>query len=181
MKKVKTLGFFIFLLVLAILIIKSVDLYEKIEYPVKYDAYIAKYCAEYDVDKDLMCALIKTESGFNPHAVSDMGAIGLTQITEDTFDWIKAKLGDTKTQYQDLKDPETSIKYGTYLMSMHLKEYGNTEVALAAYHAGRRNVNKWLSEGIISLEGNIEKLPIEATQHYVKKVMTAYRIYQKDN
>ncbi len=181
MKRVKTIGFFIFLLVLAILIIKSVDLYKQIEYPVKYDTYIAKYCGEYDVDKDLMCALIKTESGFNPEAVSDVGAIGLTQIMEDTFEWVKGKMGDKDTQYQDLKDPETSIKFGTYLMSLHLKEYGSTEVALAAYHAGRSNVNKWLSDGTISLEGKVESLPIDATQHYINKVMTAYRIYQKDN
>ena len=181
MNKFKTIGVFIILIILATLILSSVRLFEKIEYPKKYDAYIAKYSAEYGVDKDLMCALIKTESGFNPEAVSKVGAIGLTQMMEDTFEWTKKKMGDKDTQYQDLKDPETSIKYGTYLMSLHLTEYGNTEVALAAYHAGRSNVNKWLGDGTISLEGKVEKLPIDATQHYIKKVMIAYRVYQKDN
>lgn len=60
-------------------------------YPVKYEAWVEKYAAQYGVPKTLLLAVIKTESSFDPEAESSAGALGLTQITPETFHWLQTK------------------------------------------------------------------------------------------
>lgn len=80
-------------------------------YPMKYENYIEKYSAQYDVPKTLLLAVIKTESSFDPKAESSAGALGLTQITPETFHWLQTKTGETLSD-DALSDPETAIRYG---------------------------------------------------------------------
>ena len=61
-------------------------------YPLKYTEYVEKEAAANGVDPLLIYAVIRTESGFDPGAESSVGARGLMQITEVTFDWIKSKI-----------------------------------------------------------------------------------------
>lgn len=151
----------------------------KLIYPMKYTEYVEKYSAEYGVDKELLYAVIKTESSFNPDAVSHADAVGLTQITPETFDWLRMKLGE-EDKNLTLTDPETSIKYGAFFLSYLLDEFGSADTALAAYHAGRGRVNEWLENKEISPDGkNLENIPIAETAHYVKKVNRALNAYNK--
>lgn len=146
-------------------------------YPIKYSEYVEKYSAEFGVDKNLLYAVIKTESSFNPEAVSDADAAGLTQITPETLEWIKWKLGEEDVE-ASLYDPETSIKYGAFLLGYLLDEFGNTDVAVAAYHAGRGRVNGWLEDKSISPDGKtLSEIPIPETAHYVKKINRALNAY----
>lgn len=149
----------------------------KLIYPMKYTEYVEKYSAEYGVDSELVYAVIKTESSFNPDAVSNADAVGLTQITPETFEWIKTKLGEEDKELS-LYDPETSIKYGAYFLSYLLNEFENTDTALAAYHAGRGRVNGWLEDEKISPDGKtLNEIPVPETAHYVKKVNKALNVY----
>lgn len=149
------------------------------QYQLKHTEFVEKYAAEYGVDKALLYAVIRTESSFNANAVSSAGARGLTQITPDTFSWLQTKTGE-KLELEMLFDPETSIKYGAFFLSMLLKEFGETETALAAYHAGRTKVNSWLKDREISPDGKtIPVIPIQQTSHYVNKVMSAYQKYKE--
>ena len=101
----------------------------------------------------------------------------MTQITPETFEWLRMKLGETQGELS-LLDPETSIKYGAFFLSYLLDEFGETPVALAAYHAGRGRVNSWLKDPEISPDGKtLTKIPISETAHYVKKVTKALNIY----
>ncbi|MBQ4625648.1 MAG: lytic transglycosylase domain-containing protein [Clostridia bacterium] len=151
----------------------------KLFYPIKYENFVEKYSAEYEVDPRLIYAIIKTESSFNPEAVSSADAEGLTQITPETFEWLKMKLGE-KDENISLFDPETSIKYGTYFISLLLDEFGETNTALAAYHAGRGRINEWLENPEISPDGKtLSDIPVPETAHYVKKVNKAYNVYNK--
>lgn len=146
-------------------------------YPVKYAEYVEKYSAEYGIKKELLYAVIKTESSFNHDAVSHADAVGLTQITPETFDWLKTKLGEESADLS-LFDPETSIKYGAFFLSYLLDEFENTDTALAAYHAGRGRVNGWLEDSKISPDGKtLADIPVAETAHYVKKVNNALNIY----
>lgn len=149
-------------------------------YPEKYRQYVEKYAAENGLDKYFVYAVIKTESNFDPEAVSDAGAVGLMQIMEDAFDWVQYRMGEecAGEEYSDLYDPETNIKYGTCLLRLLCEEYGCKETAAAAYHTGRGNVNSWLSDKDCSSDGKtLENIPSSATGHYVHKVMTAYEGY----
>lgn len=149
----------------------------KLVYPVKYADLVEKYSGEYGVDKALLFALIKTESSFDPSAVSHADAVGLTQITPETLDWLKTKLGEQNEQV-DLHDPEASIKYGAFFLGYLLDEFGQADTALAAYHAGRGRVNGWLKDPEISPDGKtLDEIPIPETAHYVAKVNRALAIY----
>ena len=86
-------------------------------YPQKYSEFIEQYCDEYDVPIDLAYAVIKCESGFDPNAKSEIGAIGLMQITPETFDWILTKIDDKNNEMSDLYDSKTNIRAGTFRIS----------------------------------------------------------------
>lgn len=151
----------------------------KILYPLKYSEYVEQYAAEYGVDKNLVYAVIRTESSFDPNAVSSADAEGLTQITPETFEWLCTKLGENPDDLS-LFDPETSVKYGAFFLSYLLDEFGNKDTALAAYHAGRGRVNSWLEDKSISPDGiTLENIPIDDTAHYINKVNKAYNAYNK--
>ena len=147
-------------------------------YPVHYRDTILKYAAEYEVDPLFILAVMKTESDFNPNAVSEADARGLMQIAETTFDWIKDKLNDETSVFSDMYTHEINIRYGTFFLHYLYQEFESLELAAAAYHAGRGAVNDWLTDSTLSSDGEtLHKIPSSVTAHYVNKVMNAYDKY----
>ncbi len=147
-------------------------------YPLGYSDYVEKYSKENGINKYLVYAVIKTESGFRPDAVSDVGARGLMQIMEDTFDWIKFKSDDEETVYYEMYDPKTNIDFGCRLLGYLYEEFGNVEAVAAAYHAGRGGVNEWLADSRYSKDGvHLDEIPIPDTAHYVDKITKAMDMY----
>ena len=95
------------------------------QYPCRYADTVTRYAELYDIDPLVLYAFIRTESNFNPNAQSDAGARGLMQITEVTFDWIKLKIApDEALTFDDLFDPETNIRFGSYFVAYCLQRYG---------------------------------------------------------
>lgn len=182
-KKKKHTGALIVVWLLILVVIAGIgyfgyQYYIRETHPIGYGSYVEKYSAEYRIDKYLVYAVIKTESGYDHRAVSNVGARGLMQIMEDTFDWIKFRMGDEETEYSDMFDPETNIRYGCFLLGFLYEEFGNIDAAMAAYHAGRGAVNSWLSDSEYSRDGvHLDKIPIRDTAHYVDKINTAMQTY----
>lgn len=147
-------------------------------YPLDYIETVDKYAEEYSVPRVLLFAVIHTESGFQPDAVSSAGAMGLTQITPDTFHWLQTKTGETLPD-EALFVPETAIRYGALFYSLLLTEFDNDwYTAVAAYHAGRGQVNSWLQNPEYSADGKaLTTIPSKDTNHYVHKVLRAVEIY----
>lgn len=117
------------------------------------------------IDFELLQALIATESGFDPRAVSPKGAVGLMQLIPATAQRFGVVADSQFTIEQKLTDPRTNVRAGTrylrYLINMFP---GQIELALAAYNAG---------EGAVQRAGN--KIPnYPETQNYVKTVMQIY-------
>lgn len=157
-------------LVLSIVFYNCVILTAQTLYPKKYSELVEKVATELQVEPILLYALIETESGFNKDAISDAGAMGLTQITPETFQWLQTK---TKTSYGDeaLFEPEISIYFGGFFLKLLIEEFENVDVAFAAYHAGRGQVNEWLSDPRYSPDGEaLEKIPFKDTANYVEKI-----------
>ena len=170
--------FFGVLLALVILIsgaLLCVKPYEReFVYPKKYTDIIEQYSSEYGLEQNLLYAVVCTESGFDKDAVSSAGAIGLTQITEETYDWIKWKLGD-EGQFSDLFDPETSIRYGTYYIYRCMDRYsGDISTRAAAYHSGWGLVDDLLSN---AGRETLTEYPYAQMNNYVKKINNAYQAY----
>lgn len=176
--------FFLFLLIAAVcaaairaVYLKAVDYL----YPTKYSEFINMYSDEYGVDRALIYAVINCESSFESDAVSHAGAIGLMQITPDTFAWLQTKTPeDEHLEPEALYDPQTAIKYGTLLLSLHLDEFGGVSPALAAYHAGRGSVNSWLEDSSYSSDGEtLSFIPFDDTRKYVERVERNVEIYRR--
>ena len=154
--------------------------YYKMAYPMKYQHQVEQYSREFGVDPALVYAIIRTESSFQPDATSPIGARGLMQLTEDTFDWVKSKLEpDAATSYEDMYDPEENIRYGVFLISALIQQFGSVNNALCAYHAGWGNATAWLENPEYSTGGNIVNIPFEDTAFYVDKVCNTQNIYEK--
>lgn len=155
--------------------------YMKLAYPEKYASYIREYAAENGLDPYLVFAVTRTESSFNPRAVSNIGARGLMQLTPDTFAWAQSKTPQNESlSKEQLFDPETNICYGTVVLSALLREFGREDTTLAAYHAGRGNVKKWLLDTRYSHDGRtLYHIPFADTRAYVKRVLATKAIYQQ--
>ena len=147
-------------------------------YPLNYMDSVEKYAEEFGVDKYLILAVIKTESGFDPNAKSDADAIGLTQITEETFAWIKLKLCRKENLvFEDLYNPDTAIRFGTYYIAKNLERYnGDISTAAAAYHSGWGTVDKLLAEYQTEI---LTQFPYTQMEHYVYKINKSYNAYHE--
>lgn len=129
---------------------------------------IQLYSNKYDVDSNLIKAIIKAESNFDPNVVSSAGAKGLMQLMPENCE----ALG--------ISDPfniEQNIEGGV----KHIKEYldrydGDVEMALMAYNGGP---TRMMNRGVKSID-DIYKMPKE-TQNYVPKVMSYYRGFSNGN
>ncbi|MHB8481934.1 MAG: transglycosylase SLT domain-containing protein [Nitrospiria bacterium] len=121
--------------------------------------FIEHSAKKYQVDPLLIRALIKVESSYDPYAVSDSGAQGLMQLMPGTALWMEVS---------DPFNPEDNIEGGVKYFRRLLSIFNNQLIpSIAAYHAGENSV----------IRNNYQIPPIEATQRYVRKVITQYYLY----
>ena len=173
----------IIILIVVILFVLFKDKLLKILYPKTYSEIISVYAEEYDVEENLIYALIKAESNFESQAVSNRDAIGLMQIVEETAVDVAKKNNieiNTENIEEEILDIDNNINIGTKYLSTLLTQYGNIEVALAAYNAGIGTVNNWIEKQVIKADGSdIENIPYKETNNYVRKILRDYRIYNE--
>lgn len=158
---------------------KAEDKYLRSSYPLIYEEEINLYSEEYNVDKTLIYAIIKTESNFRPNAVSSAGAIGLMQIMPSTLEWLTMY---TNEDYEtlDLYNTQTNIKYGVLYLSILLDRYESESAIICAYNAGIGNVDSWLKNQEYSTDGiNIIHIPFDETRAYLDKVLNSKQMYQQ--
>ncbi len=168
---------FIFCLSLLLFIIASTLIFSLISAK-KYSKKAEYYSNIYDLDSNLILAIIKVESNFNKDAKSDKGALGLMQLKISTFDYIKQK--EQLTYEPDIFNENDNIMLGCAYVKYLFSKFNSLKLVLCAYNAGEGNVNKWLSNNNYSKDGeNLEKIPFKETRNYYKKVMFYYNLYKK--
>lgn len=180
----KTRIYFLVCIVLAlglfVLAGPAIEKIEKYSYPLDYSEYVTQYSSEYGIDPYFVYAVIRTESGFDPNAESSVGARGLMQMTEETFEWIKGKIAPTENiTFDDLYQPQTSIRFGSYFLSLCVERYNNDlSTAAAAYHSGWGTVDKLLEDGSYTENGiHLTTFPYEQMNNYVRKINKSYEKY----
>jgi len=123
--------------------------------PGDIDSAIEQAAARHNVDPNLVRAVVKVESNFNPNAVSRKGAMGLMQLMPSTARQLKVK---------NPFDPEQNVDAGVRHLKQLLESYGgDVKLTLAAYNAGAGAVAR--SSGV----------PHYAeTQNYVRRITNLY-------
>lgn len=178
--------FFLFLIILAAYFLGrgyfDSDISDKIkrtQYPIKYEHFVEKYSNEYGLDKYLVYAVMRTESRFDKFAVSNAGAKGLMQITDETGEDCARRLRITGYSDDALFDPEINIEIGCYYLKGLLDKYDNVNNALAAYNGGPGNVDKWLLDpSYVDGSGTLVNIPFKETRNYVVRVNEAREMYK---
>ena len=122
---------------------------------------VSRAAQQHHVQPALLLAVMKAESSFNPTAISKAGAVGLMQLIPETA---------IRHGVRNLYDANDNITGGAKHLRYLLNRYhGNIRLALAAYNAGERKVDRY---------GKIP--PYKETQDYVKRVLVYYRSYKMD-
>lgn len=124
----------------------------------RYDAVIEQAAAGAALEANLLRAVIVVESGFDAHALSPRGAMGLMQLMPATA----ARFGVT-----NVYDPQSNVLAGARYLRFLMDRYGrDVRLALAAYNAGE--------EAVARSGGRIP--PFAETMAYVPKVLDVYRM-----
>ena len=166
----------IFVLLVILLNFKNI---QKLIYRQDYSEYVEKYAKEYNVDPLLIYSIIKAESNFDDEAVSGKGATGLMQLMDNTAKEIATNESLEYVSNESLFDPETNIKLGVKYFADLIAIFKNEAVALAAYNAGMGTVQGWIDKGTIKADGSdIENIPYNETNMYVRKILNDYDIYR---
>ncbi|MEW6263238.1 MAG: lytic transglycosylase domain-containing protein [Thermodesulfobacteriota bacterium] len=125
-----------------------------------HQAIIKTYALDHNLPSSLIKAMIKTESDFNPLAVSPKGAKGLMQLMPE----VCLRYG--------VKDPfnaEQNIKAGTAYFRELLDRFKNLTLALAAYNGGPEPVERY---------GGVP--PFDETQEYIRQVYYHYNRFRRE-
>jgi hypothetical protein len=130
--------------------------------PLPYDQVIHEAAGRYDVDADLILAIIMVESQLNPSAKSKRGAKGLMQLMPVTADAL-----DVANIYSPEENVIAGVRHFRYLLD---RFDGDLKLALAAYNAGPQNVVRY--DGIP---------PYPETRAYVTRVLEYYAAAKEDS
>lgn len=164
----------------------------------KYRPLVHQFAQQYDISPSLIFAIIRTESNFNPYAVSSAPAYGLMQLVPTSGGreaYRRAKGKDVAPSRDYLFDPANNVELGTaYLNVLMFNQLEDVEhnvsreyCVIAAYNTGPSNVFRTFSRDRVAAVNQInglqpagvydqlhEHLPYQETRHYLEKV-TGYR------
>lgn len=138
----------------------------------------------YKVDRALLLAFMRQESGFRPDVTSWAGARGLMQIMPATASHITQDSSLAGSNRDRLYDPSFNVTLGQEYISELMgsgEPNGNLFMLTTAYNGGPGNLSRWLSS--IDFRGDpflfIESIPAAETRGYIERVVTNYWIYRE--
>ena len=153
----------------------------QLAYPGGYFPFIRTLPVNQGVDANLVNAVIREESSYNPGAVSVAGALGLMQVMPQTGQKIAAQLDSQAFNRDRLFEPCYNIRFGSWYLRHLTEKFGNNlAYIIAAYNAGPDAVSKWVQQaGNKEQDEFIESIPYTETRNYVKKVLRSYGEYKR--
>ncbi|MBI5509809.1 MAG: transglycosylase SLT domain-containing protein [Deltaproteobacteria bacterium] len=149
-------------------------------FPASYVDILKTEAARQRIDRDLPAAVALQESGFNPRAVSPVGALGLMQIMPETARSLAREDSRAAANHSDILNPALNARLGVRYLGRMLRAFDRrTEYALAAYNAGPGAVTRWReSSGDLPVDIFVEEIPYAETRDYVRRVLAGLQSYR---
>jgi soluble lytic murein transglycosylase len=153
-------------------------------YPRPFQKLIEENAREAGLRRELLFALVRTESAFQPDIVSRAGAVGLAQLmpatAADMAGRIRRRGGpdDTEPGEPDLRDPEVNVHLGAVYLSYLTGRLESPFLAILSYNGGMNRVRRWRNgERNLPEDLFLETIPYAETREYGRKVLSAALIY----
>ena len=135
--------------------------------------------------QEIILAITRQESEFDPKANSYAGAKGMMQLMTYTAKLVSKQMNVRYSKSKLTSNPEYNIKLGTYYFNSLLNDYGGIyPFAIAAYNAGPKRVKYWRkvngdpSKKKIDYVNWIELIKFEETRNYVQRVLENANVYK---
>lgn len=144
----------------------------------KFDSEISTAAAKYSLPPALVKALVRRESKFDPDAVGSKGEIGLMQLLPAgaVAEWARVNKCRPPSR-SELFSPEVNLNIGCWYLARAMRRWHRyrccTEMALAQYNAGEKNVLRWKPE---NFDGDfVSRIKWRGTRSYVRNIMYHFR------
>tara|TARA_Y100001970_G_scaffold293837_1_gene443701 strand:- start:6284 stop:8614 length:2331 start_codon:yes stop_codon:yes gene_type:complete len=135
--------------------------------------------------QEIVLAITRQESEFDPKANSYAGAKGMMQLMTYTAKLVSKQMKVNYSKSRLTSDPDYNIKLGTFYFNSLLNEYGEIyPFAIAAYNAGPKRVKYWRkingdpSKNKIDYVNWIELIKFKETRNYVQRVLENANVYR---
>jgi soluble lytic murein transglycosylase len=148
-------------------------------YPRAYQPLVEKYGAAAANPELFLYAIMRKESGFDPHNVSYADARGLLQMIPPTSTQVAAAMGEPFFPDQ-LYDPEINVRLGaSYIGQLYSKFGRELQLTAGAYNGGPRMMARWCEQNAkYPTDEFVELIAFPQTREYVKRVTTIYAKYR---
>jgi len=137
------------------------------------------------LDRCMVYAIVRTESGFDQRDMSSAKAVGLMQVTPVAGRDTAKRFGVSYDWKRLVSDPVYNTQMGAAEISALLKDYrGSFVLTFAGYNAGRGRVEQWVAQHgdprnpKIDAVDWVERIPFAETRNYVQRVMENLMVYR---
>lgn len=150
-----------------------------IAYPRPFFDEISSWAKKREIPSQVVWAIMREESGFNPRVESWANAKGLLQLMDSTAEKMARKDEMKDFTASKLFEVDNNLRLGT----AYIKELSDTfdahpALIIAGYNGGSGNVNNWLTKnGAMELDMWVEEIPYGQTRNYTKRVLTSFWTY----
>jgi soluble lytic murein transglycosylase len=155
--------------------------YRRLLYPLAHRDLLTGVAIDGGIDPLLLAAIVREESRFDPQALSNASARGLTQFTLQTADRFAPRIGLERFEAEDLYRPEIALALGAaYLSDLH-RQFGAADHAVvASYNAGEDQARVWMSHCFSREPAEFyTKVGFDQTRDYLRKVFTSWAQYRE--
>lgn len=145
--------------------------YYRLVYPEPFRDVVVESSRANHLDAELVFAVIRQESSFNPRATSTAGARGLMQVEPTVGRMLMTNTGTLPWNADLLYQPEVNVLLGARHLRHFQQRYVDRPHRLAAYNAGESRVSRWDQRlGASDSELFVERIPFAETRDYVRVV-----------
>ncbi len=153
----------------------------RLAYPPAYASYVLTESNKYDLEPELIWAIMRQESGFFVEAISRSNAKGLMQVIPSTWDWLAELQQETPANPFDVA---SNIRYGVYYINWlagYFEDYAaDAELMIASYNRGQGYIRRLFEGDFVNQDKDLLYREIDSleTREYLQIVTKNYLIYK---